>query len=85
MKLRVHIVKDRIIDTDNPIFNKLEKEYELEKSGKKVEEGAIEEAVKAIEELMGLPTCDYDSDFKSEQEYIVAVWDEDTDEILLEF
>lgn len=85
MKLRVHIIKDRIIDTDNPIFDKLEKEYELEKSGKKVEEGIIEEAVKAIEELMGLPTCDYDCDFKSEQEYIVAVWDEDTDETLLEF
>ena len=85
MKLRVHVAKDYIVETNNPIFDKLEKESELEKSDKKVEEGVIEEAVEAIKELTGLPDCSGNCNFEPEQEYIVAVWDEDTTEVLLEF
>ena len=73
MKLRVHVAKNYIIETNNPIFDKLEKESKLEKSDKKVEEGVIEEAVEAIGELMGLPNCGCNYDFKPGQEYIVAV------------
>lgn len=84
MKLRVNVAKDYIVEINNPIFDKLEKELELEKSGKKVEKGLIEEAVEAIKELTGLPDCSGNCDFEPEQEYIVAVWNEDTTEVLFE-